>query len=188
MLPYMTKSDILSNTLKNQTKALNFFIDNSYLSSLICCYCNSIPRIPRVLNCCQKICCFMCLSNNENSLEPEKFSKCPGCQKSSKKLEPSKKIMKIFEKLNLKCKFPKCQSKIPFLQIEEHEKLCEFNLNGMKKCEVCKLEYNKVNENHECIQDLLLACERTEKEINNIKVNCSDKNTELVYKIKHSTK
>jgi hypothetical protein len=189
MLPYMTKSDLPSNGVKNNTKALSFFVDNSFLSSLICCYCKSIPRTPAILKCCQKICCIKCSSKNEeNSLESEKKLICPGCHKLGKKSEPSNKIMKIFENLKLKCKFTKCESKVPFMQIGEHEKLCDYNPNGMKKCETCKLEYLRVNDNHQCIPDLLQACENTMKEINSLKNNFSDKNTELVYKIKHSTK
>jgi hypothetical protein len=189
----MTNSDSILIPISNtpstgnisQPKSLNIQVDNSFLSSLQCIICKEIPRDPCTLDCCEIICCLSCVEQVENI----KTFTCPKCDKTGvTKSSMNKFLMRIFENLKLTCRHPKCGLKITFGEIKEHEKFCEFNPDGLHKCPECKLNFIKSSQNHQCVSELLKAIEETKKEITSFKSNISEKNNELLYKIRHSLK
>jgi len=169
------------NNMKSteKTQNLQYSISKEFLFNLICLKCGKLPKNPVRSSCCLKIFCHECHNNL-----------CSNCEMNSKELTLSKFDLRIYNSLEIKCQYLCCDKLIPLPYILDHEKYCEYNPNFIKKCEKCNLIIDKdYSANvHNCLTDLSSSIEKMEKEINILKNRYDDKNTDIIYKIKHSLK
>ena len=130
---------------------------------LKCPICSRVSIDPRVLDCCETVCCNTCL---ENYLKTKK--QCMKCNKDITFSKPNKFILKIYDTIEYKCYFYKdgCDKTIPHQNVEKHLKYCEYNPKGLKICSKCNQEYFKhEEEKHNCLESLITVLENLKDNI-----------------------
>jgi len=151
-------------------------IDDSRITSpieayenLLCFVCLAVCDQPLLLNCCEGIICTKCISDWTS-----KNNSCPKCRNEKPQTEvPNKFIMRLFSNLRVKCVFEDkgCKDIVSFDTINDHEKNCIYNHDRIVKCKKCFLEIPfKLNESHNCINDLLLTVNNLTKKLDEFSI------------------
>jgi len=168
---------------------------NSQLfDSLKCQICDFLCTDPVSSNCCDSLVCRFCFNDNL-----EKNRQCHNCKiKDSTFSSPTKFMIKIFNDVLISCAYYQknntesvCKANaLKFNEVFEHEKFCEANPKCLKKCDKCKLFFEKdKSEEHNCVSELVIVYEKTKAELQRIKQEEEEeKNDELAKAVKFSLK
>lgn len=180
----------IPSTSNSKSSLQKYTFSEDFLTFLQCILCKQISKEPRILSCCAKMACNYCF---KNSIEFQTQCLNPLCKSPSPKLlSPSPLVLNIYSHFKIKCPYSSkgCIEEIPFTKVEDHDKHCEYNPNGLKKCDKCLLYFEKSKlVSHDCVSELLSGIDNISKEIAEIKSKQSaDTVIDTVYRIKHSLK
>lgn len=102
------------------------------ISTIKCKNCQKIAKNPLICNKCSKLSCAFCLLNHQKvpeKLEEDKKGDVCKCSKEDYTEVLNPKVLKVYEKLRLKCENEKCSEILGLKEILNHEKVCLFSLN-----------------------------------------------------------
>jgi hypothetical protein len=137
----------------NSIEEFRVLSPKDYYDNLKCTICNQLCNEPRLINCCDRLVCKLCITERIGSIPT-----CPVCgQFKPGVLIPNRFITRLFDNLRVRCSFAHngCNEAFSYHAIQDHERKCKHNDTTYVKCGECGFDIasNKIA-NHNCIRHL----------------------------------
>jgi hypothetical protein len=125
----------------------------NYYENLKCMLCDELCNEPRIVNCCERLCCKLCINEHIS-----KYPMCPICKAYKPNIQiPNRFIIRLFYNLKVRCQYTRngCKDIFSYYAIQDHERKCKYNDTKYTKCENCNCDINIANlANQDCVKHL----------------------------------